>query len=185
MLCKPHFIPVLGSDIRWTWCGSYRKLPWRLWSPIRTHQRLLQRSFRSVYYGLRSSLTSLCPYYYYRCCMWYVFQFWEVISDEHGIDPTGTYHGDSDLQLERMNVYYNEATGNVSDTWYLISASDTCLSKLVGLLHNGMFSLICWEIKKQPIHMREPSYCNYWYYPVVIEIKRFRVTYTYAHADHS
>lgn len=35
-----------------------------------------------------------------------------MISDEHGIDPTGTYHGDSDLQLERINVYYNEATGN-------------------------------------------------------------------------
>jgi len=39
------------------------------------------------------------------------FKFWEVISDEHGIDPTGTYHGDSDLQLERINVYYNEASG--------------------------------------------------------------------------
>ncbi|MGH0152503.1 UNVERIFIED_CONTAM: hypothetical protein FKN15_022463 [Acipenser sinensis] len=39
-------------------------------------------------------------------------QFWEVISDEHGIDPTGSYHGDSDLQLERINVYYNEASGN-------------------------------------------------------------------------
>jgi len=38
-------------------------------------------------------------------------KFWEVISDEHGIDPTGTYHGDSDLQLERINVYYNEAAG--------------------------------------------------------------------------
>lgn len=24
---------------------------------------------------------------------------------------TGTYYGDSDLQLERINVYYNEATG--------------------------------------------------------------------------
>jgi tubulin beta len=34
-----------------------------------------------------------------------------VISDEHGIDPTGTYHGDSDLQLERISVYFNEATG--------------------------------------------------------------------------
>ena len=41
----------------------------------------------------------------------YYFQFWEIISDEHGIDPTGTYHGDSDLQLERINVYYNEASG--------------------------------------------------------------------------
>lgn len=38
-------------------------------------------------------------------------QFWEVISDEHGIDPNGAYHGDSDLQLERINVYYNEASG--------------------------------------------------------------------------
>jgi len=40
-------------------------------------------------------------------------KFWEVISDEHGIDPTGTYHGDSDLQLERINVYFNEATGKI------------------------------------------------------------------------
>uniref|UniRef100_A0AAY4CSH4 Tubulin/FtsZ GTPase domain-containing protein n=1 Tax=Denticeps clupeoides TaxID=299321 RepID=A0AAY4CSH4_9TELE len=38
-------------------------------------------------------------------------KFWEVISDEHGIDPTGSYHGDSDLQLDRISVYYNEATG--------------------------------------------------------------------------
>ncbi|KAG6558281.1 hypothetical protein Mapa_000031 [Marchantia paleacea] len=38
-------------------------------------------------------------------------KFWEVICDEHGIDPTGTYHGDSDLQLERINVYFNEASG--------------------------------------------------------------------------
>jgi len=45
------------------------------------------------------------------CQLCGIVQFWEVISDEHGIDPTGTYHGDSDLQLERINVYYNEATG--------------------------------------------------------------------------
>jgi hypothetical protein len=35
----------------------------------------------------------------------------QVVCDEHGVDPTGTYHGDSDLQLERINVYFNEATG--------------------------------------------------------------------------
>ncbi|XP_036886241.1 tubulin beta chain-like [Sturnira hondurensis] len=39
-------------------------------------------------------------------------KFWEVISDEHGIDHTGSYYGDSDLQLERINVYYNEAVSN-------------------------------------------------------------------------
>lgn len=33
------------------------------------------------------------------------------ITDEHGIDPTGSYSGDSDLQLERVNVYFNEASG--------------------------------------------------------------------------
>ena len=38
-------------------------------------------------------------------------QFWEIISDEHGIQPNGTYHGESELQLERINVYYNEASG--------------------------------------------------------------------------
>ena len=38
-------------------------------------------------------------------------KFWEVISDEHGIDGTGTYMGDSDLQLERINVYYTEGGG--------------------------------------------------------------------------
>ncbi|PIA25360.1 hypothetical protein AQUCO_11800031v1 [Aquilegia coerulea] len=38
-------------------------------------------------------------------------KFWEVICDEHGIDPSGKYNGDSDLQLERINVYYNEASG--------------------------------------------------------------------------
>merc|ERR1711962_940341 len=38
-------------------------------------------------------------------------KFWEIISDEHGIDPSGSYAGESDLQLERINVYYNEAGG--------------------------------------------------------------------------
>ena len=33
-------------------------------------------------------------------------------SDEHGIDPTGSFKGEAaDLQLERINVYYNEASG--------------------------------------------------------------------------
>jgi len=32
-----------------------------------------------------------------------------VIADEHGIDPTGSYIGSNDLQLERINVYFTEA----------------------------------------------------------------------------
>jgi tubulin beta len=38
-------------------------------------------------------------------------KFWEVMCDEHGIDPSGSYVGNSHLQLERVNVYYNEASG--------------------------------------------------------------------------
>ncbi|KAI5080613.1 hypothetical protein GOP47_0003796 [Adiantum capillus-veneris] len=36
-------------------------------------------------------------------------KFWEVVCTEHGIDPTGSYSGDADVKLERVNVYYNEA----------------------------------------------------------------------------
>jgi hypothetical protein len=38
-------------------------------------------------------------------------KFDEVTSDEHGIDPTCSDHGDSDLELGWMSVNYNEATG--------------------------------------------------------------------------
>ncbi|KAM9819525.1 tubulin beta-1 chain-like isoform 1-T5 [Syngnathus typhle] len=33
------------------------------------------------------------------------------MSDEHGIDTTGSYRGEDDFQLERINVCYNEASG--------------------------------------------------------------------------
>ncbi|KAL0329798.1 UNVERIFIED_CONTAM: Tubulin beta chain [Sesamum radiatum] len=37
-------------------------------------------------------------------------KFWEVVCDEHGIDAFGNYVGTSRVQLERVNVYYNEAS---------------------------------------------------------------------------
>ena len=40
------------------------------------------------------------------------FQFWAIMADEHGLQKNdGTYMGDSDLQIERINVYFNEAAG--------------------------------------------------------------------------
>uniref|UniRef100_A0A6J0UPE5 Tubulin beta chain n=1 Tax=Pogona vitticeps TaxID=103695 RepID=A0A6J0UPE5_9SAUR len=39
-------------------------------------------------------------------------KFWEIISSEHGVDITGNYCGDSVLQQERLNVYFNEAYSN-------------------------------------------------------------------------
>jgi len=38
-------------------------------------------------------------------------KFWEVMSAEHGIDGTGSYVGDNDLQLQRIGVYFNEGQG--------------------------------------------------------------------------
>jgi tubulin beta len=39
-------------------------------------------------------------------------KFWEVISAEHEIDANGKYVGNSPSQLERINVYFNEASDN-------------------------------------------------------------------------
>ena len=55
-----------------------------------------------------------------------------MISDEHGIDPTGAYHGDSDLQLDRISVYYNEASGiglntPVAHTEHFLTQSVLCI----------------------------------------------------------
>ncbi|KAI8906752.1 tubulin beta-4 chain [Gorgonomyces haynaldii] len=38
-------------------------------------------------------------------------KFWEVITDEHGIDYEGEYHGTHDAQLDRISVYFHEANG--------------------------------------------------------------------------
>ena len=40
-----------------------------------------------------------------------VISFHRFVVNEHSIHPTGSYHGDSDVQLERFKVYYNEGTG--------------------------------------------------------------------------
>lgn len=40
------------------------------------------------------------------------FQFWETISQEHGINTEGKYVGNDPLQLERLDVYYNEAAND-------------------------------------------------------------------------
>lgn len=39
-------------------------------------------------------------------------KFWEVISEEHGINNEGHFVGHSSNQLERINVYYNEASSS-------------------------------------------------------------------------
>ena len=44
----------------------------------------------------------------------YIFialQFWELISEEHGITPDGHCTGNTQNQLDRLNVYFDETTG--------------------------------------------------------------------------
>eukprot|EP00300_Choanocystis_sp_HF-7_P013688 c18409_g1_i1.p1 GENE.c18409_g1_i1~~c18409_g1_i1.p1 ORF type:complete len:451 (+),score=130.36 c18409_g1_i1:35-1354(+) len=36
-------------------------------------------------------------------------EFWKIVSAEHGVDPTGTYVGDKDEQLERAYVFFTES----------------------------------------------------------------------------
>ncbi|KAF0311871.1 Tubulin beta-1 chain [Amphibalanus amphitrite] len=46
-------------------------------------------------------------------------KFWEICADEHGLDPKGYYNGSSDLQLERINVYFNEAGSDKGNVRYV------------------------------------------------------------------
>lgn len=70
-----------------------------------------------------------------------MFQFWEIISDEHGIDPSGIYHGDNDLQLERIDVYYNEAARKLEQNCYF---SIVCVLNLLAVIS---LILCLYEIK--------------------------------------
>ena len=38
-------------------------------------------------------------------------KFWETIVGEHGIAADGTYEGHNDQELERSDVYFQEASG--------------------------------------------------------------------------
>lgn len=64
-----------------------------------------------------------------------------MISDEHGIDPTGSYQGDSELQLERINVYYNEASGEGNKNKVTLKEI-TCLHLNFLPRHKAAFPLI-------------------------------------------
>ena len=72
-------------------------------------------------------------------------KFWEVICDEHGIDPTGTYCGDSDLQLERINVYYNEASGGATPSAPGLTESETPCCDVCGSAFGATPRVACFD----------------------------------------
>jgi len=63
-------------------------------------------------------------------------KFWEVICGEHGVSPGGKYEGKSDLQLERINVYFSEAAGRYVPRAVLMDLEpgtmDACRSSAYG-----------------------------------------------------
>ncbi|KAH0870922.1 hypothetical protein HID58_077944 [Brassica napus] len=76
-------------------------------------------------------------------------KFWEVICGEHAIDPTGQYCGDSDLQLERINVYYNEASGGKYSVQFRFGFSFQVCHSLGGGTGSGMGTLLISKIREE------------------------------------
>ncbi|SAM08459.1 hypothetical protein [Absidia glauca] len=67
-------------------------------------------------------------------------RFWETISQEHGIDTTGAYAGDNDLQLERINVYYNEgSSGKYVPRSVLVDLEPAVLDSIRGSEYGRLF----------------------------------------------
>ena len=85
---------------------------WRVfYTSLKTENRIKCGNYQGLWYGP-------C---YPTCKLYRVFNSAGTLFDLHLMHRTisdflihhlwGTYHGDSDLQLERINVYFNEATG--------------------------------------------------------------------------
>ncbi|KAI8086108.1 tubulin beta-1 chain [Halteromyces radiatus] len=67
-------------------------------------------------------------------------RFWETISQEHGINTKGSYDGDNDLQLERINVYYNEgSTGKYVPRSILVDLEPAVLDTIRSSEYGGLF----------------------------------------------
>ena len=58
-------------------------------------------------------------------------KFWQIVSEEHGINSNGEYKGTTNLQLERVNVYYNEGgDGSYVPRAVLIDLEPGCLDNV-------------------------------------------------------
>jgi tubulin beta len=67
-------------------------------------------------------------------------KFWSDVADEHGIGPTGFYCGDSDFQLDRINVYFNEsASARYVPRSILVDLDPAALDSVRGGLYGQLF----------------------------------------------
>ncbi|XP_012265359.2 tubulin beta chain-like [Athalia rosae] len=69
-------------------------------------------------------------------------KFWEIIVDEHGVDLEGIYRGESDLQLEQINVFFNEGTdGTYTPRVILADLDPVSLNSVKSGSHGKLFKL--------------------------------------------
>eukprot|EP01115_Flamella_aegyptia_P012718 TRINITY_DN6476_c0_g1_i1.p1 TRINITY_DN6476_c0_g1~~TRINITY_DN6476_c0_g1_i1.p1 ORF type:complete len:450 (-),score=212.51 TRINITY_DN6476_c0_g1_i1:43-1392(-) len=67
-------------------------------------------------------------------------RFWNVISEEHGIDSQGVYKGSEDLQLERIDVYFNEAgSGKYVPRAILVDLEPGTMDSIRAGTYGGLF----------------------------------------------
>uniref|UniRef100_A0A7S1FP84 Tubulin beta chain n=1 Tax=Corethron hystrix TaxID=216773 RepID=A0A7S1FP84_9STRA len=67
-------------------------------------------------------------------------KFWEVMSGEHGLDPSGHYKGENPLELERINVYFNEGqSGRYVPRAILTDLEPGTMDAIRGGPYGGMF----------------------------------------------
>jgi tubulin beta len=67
-------------------------------------------------------------------------KFWEEVSREHGIGPSGLYCGDSDLQLEKIDACFKESTsGRYVPRAVLVDLEPSTLDSVRGGVYGGLF----------------------------------------------
>jgi tubulin beta len=58
-------------------------------------------------------------------------RFWQTISQEHSILPSGQYIGDSDQQLEMIDTYFNQSSeGTFAPRTVLMDLDPTTLESI-------------------------------------------------------
>lgn len=67
-------------------------------------------------------------------------KFWQTICGEHGLDPTGKYVGKNDLELQRMDVYFNEAEGKYIPRAICVDLEEGVTDQMRASSHSQLFN---------------------------------------------
>ncbi|KAI9347132.1 Tubulin/FtsZ, GTPase domain-containing protein, partial [Pilaira anomala] len=108
--------------------------------PIKNYIPPASGSSSSFFYNLFQNMREIIHVQAGQCGNQIGQKFWETISQEHGIDSTGAYAGDNDLQLERINVYYNEgSTGKYVPRAVLVDLEPATMDAIRGSTYGQLY----------------------------------------------